>query len=97
MTDDEDEEGLDLELTTQFESSGRKMSFVRRPSQTSIQNVAPLKSANVVPEKHELEQSEKNLLLHPALEIEEDDEFVCDLGKSKKSETEFCVLAAADW
>ena len=62
------------------------------------QNVALVPSRNVTksslnvttPEKHELEESEKNLLLHPALEIEEDD-FVADFvdEKVKKSETEF--------
>ena len=51
------------------------------------------------PEKHELEQSEKNLLIHPALEIEEDEEEGRDLlpklgaDLNKNSEREFCIVA----
>ena len=50
------------------------------------------------PEKHELEESEKNMLIHPALEIEEDEEEERDLlpklgsDLNKNSETEFCIV-----
>ena len=50
------------------------------------------------PEKHELEESEKNMLIHPALEIEEDEEEERDLlpklgaDLNKNSEREFCIV-----
>jgi hypothetical protein len=55
-------------------------------------------SAKIFLKSYHRPQSEKNLLLHPALEIEEDDVVDCmaDLKmadlKSNKSEREFCFL-----
>ena len=91
-----------MELNTHFDLRNDKSSVLRRTSLSSTHNVALMATridANVArasqpaatPEKHELEMSEKNLLLHPALEIEEDDvtaDFASD--KLKKSEKEFC-------
>ena len=96
-----------MELNTHFDVLDNKSSVLRRPSLSSMQNVALVASHNnakaprasrashATPEKHELELSEKNLLLHPALEIEEDDDdLVADLvdEKLKKSEKEFCFV-----
>ena len=93
-----------MELNTHFDLSNDKSSVLRRTSLSSTHNVALMAPPHIdakvarasqpaaTPEKHELEMSEKNLLLHPALEIEEDDvtaDFASD--KLKKSEKEFCL------
>ena len=78
LSDEEDEElkegkkAIEVELNTHFDTSRGKSKLVKRDSNITV----------VMPEKHELEQSEK--CIHPALAIEED-----DLSEEFKSKSKF--------